>query len=168
MWTAAPVWKILSAKKSKLNYRQKESKSWKKLYNKRDPLHRNPFDIVMGCIMAAELVAVIVMSVLYGELYRDVEYLFCGWLFPLIGVIEAFFPKIGWELEKLRMSFSANGADDLTPSDFYLIMRKVGHMVWALLGGLILYAMIELVANPPAYSITDTENIELLIASMVQ
>ena len=139
-----------------------------KLYNKRDPLHRNPFDIVLGCIMAAELVAVIVMSVLYGELYRDVEYLFCGWLFPLIGVIEAFFPKIGWELEKLRMSFSANGADDLTPSDFYLIMRKVGHMVWALLGGLILYAMIELVANPPAYSITDTENIERLIASMVQ
>ena len=66
------------------------------------------------------------------------------------------------------MSFSANGADDLTPSDFYLIMRKVGHMVWALLGGLILYAMIELVANPPAYSITDTENIERLIASMVQ
>ena len=47
-------------------------------------------------------------------------------------------------------------------------MRKVGHMVWALLGGLILYAMIELVANPPAYSITDTENIERLIASMVQ
>ena len=33
---------------------------------------------------------------------------------------------------------------------------------------LILYAMIELVANPPAYSITDTENIERLIASMVQ
>jgi len=33
-------------------------------------------------------------------------------------------PKIFWKLEKLRLSLTIKNADDVQPSNFYLIIRK--------------------------------------------
>ena len=95
----------------------------------------------------------LVLAIVFGRQLGEERSLIWGLIFPLIGMAEAFFPNISWSLEKLRMSFSANGADDLTPSDFYLIMRKVGHVVLALFGVLLLVLLYIEAAEPPLVNI---------------
>lgn len=59
------------------------------------------------------------------------------------------------ELEKLRLSFSVNGTDDLTPSDFYKAARKIA--IWLCLAvnaGLIIFmvaSMLQGAAPESAY-----------------
>ncbi len=155
------------SKEIEVELRAQREQKLEKLYNKGDPLYVSLFDKIMGCIMAAEFIAMLVLAIVFGRQLGEERSLIWGLIFPLIGMAEAFFPNISWSLEKLRMSFSANGTDDLTPSDFYLIMRKVGHVLLVLLGGLILFALINTAVNPPV-GISDIENAESLIASMMQ
>ena len=138
-----------------------------KLYNKGNPLYVSLFDKIMGCIMAAEFIAMLVLVIVFGGQLGEKRSLILGLIFPLIGMAEAFFPNISWSLEKLRMSFSANNTDDLTPSDFYLVMRKVGHVLLVLLGGFILFTLIDAAVYPPV-GVSDIEDVESLIASMMQ
>ncbi len=112
-----------------------------KLYNKGDPLHVSLFDKIMGGIMLTGLLAVPI-TLIFCRAWLKADIMTLGAvLFWLLGAVEAFFPKLGWELEKLRMSFSANGVDDLTPSSLYFAGRKFSQVLCLLLGALFFYGM---------------------------
>lgn len=113
---------------------EQQEERLEKLYHKGDPLHVSLFDKIMGGIMLAGLLAIPVTLIVCRAWLRANIVTLATALFWLMGVIEAFFPKLGWELEKLRMSFSAVGTEDLTPSHFYFVMRKIALVLFLLLG----------------------------------
>ena len=125
-----------------------------KLYNQKDPLYTTKLDKTAGFGILLTMLAVLVLVFFLSDENRWYLVL-VGLVFTLIGTAEAFFPKIGWELEKLRLSFSVNGTDDLTPSDFYKAARKIA--IWLCLAvnaGLIIFmvaSMLQGAAPESAY-----------------
>ena len=81
-----------------------------KLYNQKDPLYTTKLDKTAGFGILLTMLAVLVLTFFLSDENRWYLVL-VGLVFTLIGTAEAFFPKIGWELEKLRLSFSVNGTD---------------------------------------------------------
>ena len=85
-------------------------------------------DKIGGILGLIFVTAMVIAWIVLGDQREAGIWPFAGILFGLCGIAEAFFPKIGWELEKFRLSFWANGADDLTPSTFYRWSRKA--VIW--------------------------------------
>lgn len=61
-----------------------------------------------------------------------------GLLFFLVGAVDALCPRVTWALERFRLSFWADGTEDLTPSHFYFVCRRVSMVAFALLWALVL------------------------------
>ncbi|MBE6779414.1 MAG: hypothetical protein E7545_00410 [Ruminococcaceae bacterium] len=127
-----------------------------KLYNKTDPLYVSVFDKIIGiaCIVLSLLLLVLGFVLMLKD--RGSLLPFYIIIFGIAGALEALIPKISWELEKISLSFRVNNADDLTPSHFYLIGRKVGATLCLIicLVGTIFTA--RDVAHPPVLEIADT------------
>ncbi|MDP4093309.1 MAG: hypothetical protein Q8920_08110 [Bacillota bacterium] len=49
-------------------------------------------------------------------------------LLAIVGGIVARYPKVIWEINKLRISVYAN-ADDITPTDFWSLSRKISYWI---------------------------------------
>ena len=114
-------------------------KQMEKLYHQTDPLYVSISDRIGGTLGLALAAAWLVFWLAAGK-QKSVLPPFYGLLPGLLDAAEAFFPQIGWELEKLRLSFSADGTDELTPSGFYRWSRKIFIWLCALLS---LAALVE-------------------------
>ena len=135
------------------------------LYNRGDPLYVSLFDRVCGGIHLAGIVAVLVVLTLYaGNVFpqgkadpETVPLALVVLLLFAVGAVEAFFPRVTWTLEKFRMSFWADGTEDLTPSSFYFVCRRVSMVALALLGALalvfLLYGLLRACVPPDAAEI---------------
>ncbi len=128
------------------------------LYNQGDPLHVSLSDRILGGIHLAGMAALLVVLALYvgdvfpaGKAYPEaVPMAMAGLLFFLAGTVEAFFPQVSWALERFRMSFWANGTEDITPSHFYFVCRRISIAAFLVLGGLILAALLYGLLQAPA------------------
>lgn len=119
-------------------HRQKLNDNMENLYNRNDPLYVGLFDKIVGAIAILGCVASIVFPFLWPyTMSGDHPYL---WAFILCAItaVDALFPQLAWGLEKLRMGVWVNGADDLEPSGFYLVGRRIGNAVALALGILLL------------------------------
>ncbi len=106
------------------------------MYNKRDPLYVSKFDKVMGLLSlagAAIALAFVLIRMFTGQ-RQNMDLLLYAILFFLLSSVEALIPRLTWELEKLRLSFSINGAADAEPGDFYLMGRKIAIICTAAVG----------------------------------
>lgn len=105
-----------------------------KMYNKTDPLYVSLLDKILGGIAVIGGVASLVCPFLRpAPASDDNPYLLAFVLFA-IAALDAFIPQLAWGLEKLRLGLWVNGGDDLQPSGFYLVGRRVGVALAAALG----------------------------------
>ena len=130
--------KISNAQEQKV--RASISEQISELYNKKDPLYVSRFDKIMGIVALVGMTASLVLMIISIFTQIDIKIPLCALIFFLISVVEALIPKIMWELEKLRLSFTITGTDGLEPSDFYLKGRKIGIMSGIVLGAIMLWA----------------------------
>ena len=106
-----------------------------RMYNKKDPLYVSKFDKVMGVLSLAGAATSLIFIIIRLFAGQNIGLLLLyATLFFLLSSVEALIPRITWELEKFRLSFSINGADDVEPGDFYLIGRKIAIISMAVLG----------------------------------
>ena len=112
-------------KKTEEEYSKKFGKDINRLTNSGDFLARKPLDVACG-------IATIVCGVASGVIFlfpkfaSDGRALF-GMIFVL-GIVlglNALMPKLVWLLEKLRLSATVENTDDLIPSSWYIISRKL-------------------------------------------
>lgn len=110
------------------------SRKIEKMQNKRDALYVSKFDKIIGSLSLFLASLSLVFALVGFFIDRDSVLLLCATAFFLISGVEALFPRIPWEIEKLRLSLSINGADDAEPGDFYLIARKIAIVTGAVFG----------------------------------
>ena len=114
------------SEEQELQIQESLSEKMENLYNGSDPLYVSLFDTIVGILALLGCVASIVFPFLWPyTMTGDHPYLW-AFLFFAIAAVDAFFPQLTWELEKLRLDLWVNGADDLEPSHLYLIGRRVG------------------------------------------
>ena len=102
------------------------------LYNRTDALYVSRLDRICGGIDVAGSAVLLILLVLYSvgifpvgrQFPEALAFALTGIFFFLAGALEAFFPQITWALERFRLSFWINGADDAEPSDFYFAARR--------------------------------------------
>ena len=115
-------------------YQQELNENIEKMYNRTDPLYVSLFDKVVGVLSLLGCVASVVLPFFKPyTMSGDHPYLW-AFLFFACAAADAFFPQLAWGLEKLRLGIWANGADDLQPSNFYLVGRRIGNTVVIVLG----------------------------------
>lgn len=104
------------------------------LYNDKDPLYVSRLDKLMGIIsLIGALASVILLGV--GLFFkRDFGFLWLGILFFVLAAVEAFFPKLTWTIEQLRLSFSISNSEDAEPSAFYKVCRKASIFLATIIG----------------------------------
>lgn len=105
-----------------------------RLYNRKDPLYVSVFDKVMGIAALAGAVCSLVIMVIGWCNRLPFEYLWVSLLFFLLTGVEALVPRLTWELEKFRLTFLLRDADDVQPSSFYLITRKITIVLTLVIG----------------------------------
>lgn len=116
------------------NAHQKEidakiKKTTEKLFNRGDPLYVSVFDKIMGigCVIASLLLLIFAFILMLKNRGTSDPFIFL--IFGVLGAVEAFIPKMNWELEKLRLSLTVSNSDDLSPSSFYRFSRKLSETV---------------------------------------
>ncbi|MDR0326415.1 MAG: hypothetical protein LBI19_10010, partial [Oscillospiraceae bacterium] len=97
-----------------------------RLSDRSDILTPSTLDIAMTWVFFAAAIAIFVVTLVFSK-HFGYALLFAG--VSVLGGVNAGHPKVIWELEKFRLSFKANGTDDLTPSDFWKIGRKISYWV---------------------------------------
>ena len=105
-----------------------------KLYNKTDPFAITLFYKIVGAVCSLGTVILAIMFFIALFTNRSLEMYYIGFIFLIFGAFDAFFPKITWALEKMRLSFTISDPENAEPSDFYLIFRKVGIIICAVIG----------------------------------
>lgn len=109
-----------------------------KMYNKNDPLHVSGVDKVVGMISLICAFAALTLIVVGSIVGRSTGVLWLAVMMLGLSAIEALVPKLTWGIEKIRLSFTINGADDAEPSDLYLVGRRISAVVLAIAGALLL------------------------------
>ncbi len=105
-----------------------------KMYNKTDPLYVSLLDKMLGGIALIGGLASVVCAFFKPLSPSDPNVYLWALLCFLIAALDAFIPQLAWGLEKMRLGLWVNGADDLEPSRFYLIGRRVGIALAVALG----------------------------------
>jgi len=123
-----------------------------KLYNRRDPLYVSKWDKLGGGIALLLAVVALIVIMIAKDTIFDIRAVLLVVIFTIGCLFEAFFPKFGWELEKLRLSSRFNGIDDITPSGFYFAGRKIAIWGTVVLNGvlLVLFLWTLFQGNEPA------------------
>ena len=120
-----------------------------KMYNKTDPLYVSVFDRTVGTVSLVCLLLLFIICA--AALFRQQSVIFSvyGFICLILSAVEAFFPKVNWEIEKFRLSFRISNPDDAEPSDFYRIMRKLSEIILCAVGIAVLAVGIFAVSRPP-------------------
>jgi len=105
-----------------------------KMYNKTDPLHVSVLDKTVGVTALIGGAASLIGALFNPFSAPNGEGFWWALVFFAITALDAFVPQLTWELEKMRLGWYVNGADDLRPGDFYRIGRRVGIVVALLIG----------------------------------
>jgi len=116
------------------NLQQEVKSKIDELYNKKDPLNVSLLDKILGSASLVGVAATIIVFI--SNVITQTSCNGLGWAFLVftLSSLDAFFPRINWEFEKMRLSFYVNGSSDLEPSDFYFTRRKAAIIVALLLG----------------------------------
>ena len=121
-----------------------EKESWKN-----DPLHISVLDKIIGYLSLAGIAATILFSFVYFH-DHDCDYralviltFIAAIIFFVCCFLGALYPKMGWELEKIRLSFTIHNVSDITPSDYYLVSRKIGTYVCFFISVIVLVMIIS-------------------------
>ena len=127
-----------------------------KMYNKTDPLYVSVFDRTVGTVSLVCLLLLFIICA--AALFRQQSVLFTvyGFICLILSAVEAFFPKVNWEIEKFRLSFRISNPDDAEPSDFYRIMRKLSEIILCAVGIAVLAVGIFAVSRPPVVKYINT------------
>lgn len=117
-----------------------------KMYKDSDPLYVSLRDKIIGY----SGLAVVVLTILLMIIFNDNEYVFIAGLFSIMFLlassINSLIPKIIWEFEKLRLSFTISSTDDIQPSDFYTYCRKFSVWLFFIIGLLLfIYLIISII-----------------------
>ncbi len=103
-------------------------------YNHSDPLYVSLFDKIIGFSCILGIVLLIVAFILCTIKEKRVSYIGCGFIFFVYGIIEAFFPSLTWELERMRLSFTVADTSGAEPSGFYITFRKISEIIAIIIG----------------------------------
>lgn len=96
--------------------------------NENDPLAVTFFDKVTGFAALGGLLLSVVLLFVGSYLNRfNPELILYSMLFFAIVIINSFFPKMLWFLEKISLSFKISDSENAEPSDWYLFLRKAGN-----------------------------------------
>ena len=115
-------------------YEQQLDENIEKMYNKTDPLHVSVLDKTVGVTALIGGAASLIGALFNPFSAPNGEGFWWALVFFAITALDAFVPQLTWELEKMRLGWYVNGADDLRPGDFYRIGRRVGIVVALLIG----------------------------------
>lgn len=110
------------------------SENIEKMYNKTDPLYVSTLDKILGIISIIGVVASVVCPFLKPLSPSEPNAYLWALLCFAIAALDAFIPQLTWGLEKMRLGLWVNGADDLEPSHFYVVGRRIGIAAAAALG----------------------------------
>lgn len=105
-----------------------------KLYDKTDPLAITIFDKIIGCVCILGIVTLVILFFIALFKNRSLEVYYVGFVFFIFGALDALVPQITWTLEKLRLSFTISDPENAEPSQFYVIFRKIGITICAVIG----------------------------------
>jgi len=100
----------------------------KKTFDKADHLKASSLDRVMKWIFFASAPVFITLSVLFSEEKIIILYIFPAGLSVFAGIL-AGYPKLIWEMEKLRMAGKIY-TEGLEPTDKWSIGRKISYWVF--------------------------------------
>ncbi len=119
------------------------------MYNRKDPLFVSKLDKALGIGSGIGALCSLMLIVIGKITHRSADSLWVGILFFLLAVIEALVPKVSWAIEKMRLSFLINDADNAVPSDFYIIGRKATIIISVVVGAAILTFNLVNFRHPP-------------------
>ena len=125
-------------------YEQQLDESIEKMYNRNDPLYVSVFDIVVGILALIGCAAAVIFPFFKPApdfVYGEHPYIWAFVCFA-IAALDALLPQLAWSLETWRLNLWADGADDLQPSQLYLIGRRVGNALALGLGIVILLSVL--------------------------
>ncbi|MDR0964240.1 MAG: hypothetical protein LBM60_06465 [Clostridium sp.] len=122
------------------------------LKNGAEPLHVSSADKIVGFASLIGINVIIVFLIIFrsnlGKVPESVFSIYSIFLFVLCSVT-ALVPKIGWALDKFRLHFIVNNADDAQPSDFYRAARKISiYFCFTCALFLMVFSLLNLM-NPP-------------------
>lgn len=117
---------------------EKLDEKMENMYNKRDPFYVSLFDKIIGAISLLGVLCGLVLMIIGKISQRDFEYMWLSAISFLLTSIEAFIPRLTWTIEKMRLGFYINSADDAEPSEFYITCRKAAILLTFCIGVLIL------------------------------
>lgn len=119
------------------------------MYNKQDPLYVSRFDKIIGYISLAGVLLSLILIIIFKITERTFDYVWIGLIFLFSAIITAFFSKVLWAIEKIRLSFLINDSDNAEPSSFYRTGRKAALLISATVGIVILFINVLDFRYPP-------------------
>ena len=135
------------SEKQENEIKQENEEKIEKLYNKN--LYVSLPEKIVGIGSLIGIIITIVFAVIYRRnLGYAGEYIFAIISFAFSALL-ALAPGILWELEKIRLSFSVDLAEDEQPSDFYRNSSKIAVFALFVLGVIFLVITILHLLNPP-------------------
>ncbi len=135
------------------------------MYNKKDPLYVSKFDKAMGLVSLIGVLCSVILIVIGKITERNFGFLWVGIIFFLLASVNALIPQVTWAIEKIRLSFFIQDADNAEPSGFYIACRKASIIISVLVSIVILVVTFLDFRYPPLKKyITDiaaTESVAL-------
>ncbi len=95
------------------------------MYNRQDPLYVSKLDKILGAGALVGALGCLTLLIIGPPTPDHALLLWLGMVAFLVAVLEALFPKVVWALEKIRLSFIINGAEDAEPSGYSVKGRKI-------------------------------------------
>jgi len=112
-----------------------------RMSDRSDPLTASRFDKKIGLVFFSfSLIILLVCLIFSAQPFISA----IATILAIVGGIVARYPKVIWEINKLRLSVYAN-ADDITPTDFWSLSRKISY--WILFVFTIALTIISLLIN---------------------
>lgn len=112
-----------------------------RMSDRSDTLTASRLDKIMGLVfLSLSLIILLVCLIFSAQPLISVTAI----ILTIIGGIVARYPKVIWEINKLRLSVYAN-ADDITPNEFWSLSRKISY--WILFVLAIALTVISLLIN---------------------
>jgi len=106
---------------------------------KDDYLSTTRIEKLFGFLSVAGIAATIFVAVLLNGKYDNSFEIILSVPFFLASILSAFCLRLGWEIEKFRMSFRVHNAQKLEPSDWYLLMNKITIYAGFIIGALVFF-----------------------------
>lgn len=104
-------------------------------------------DKIIGVISLAGIVAAIVLMVIYRHNLDNAGGAFGAIPLFAFSSLNALAPQSLWKLEKIRLSFKVNNADEVSPSRHYLFMRKIFIYGFFIIAAMLLFSAMSDIIN---------------------